>query len=408
MKFGMFYPVAVASEADLGKGLWGLDRDRYANTIEELREQAIVADETGWTSMMFAEHHFEIEGYHVTPNPLLLNVYLPQHTKRLRQGQMGLVLPNWNPLRLAEDIAMTDHLTGGRLDIGLSRGYQPRSVGVMGQHYHANAAGTGRAEVEAVNRKIVEEWFEVMRRSWTEDLWDYEGEFISVPPKGLEWKHPISAKLKAGVEGDILKQVATVPKPKQLPHPPLFTTLTQSPETLNWSARIGSSVVTLAANLDIVRWVFQAYVDEAAKHGRKAAVRRIFQARRRGFVPQRRRRQDARRGDGDGAPRLRLLDALARRIRLLRGAAHEGAGRPGAEDLRADDQERLSDRRHAGRSRRGDPAAEGSLDVEYIIFVMYGGITEQKRMLESIRLFGEKVIPKFADAKTAEPALATV
>ena len=57
----------------------------------------------------------------------------------------------------------------------LSRGYQPRSVGVMGQHYHANAAGTGRAEVEATNRKIVEEWFEVMRRSWTEDLWDLSG-----------------------------------------------------------------------------------------------------------------------------------------------------------------------------------------------------------------------------------------
>ena len=120
------------------------------------------------------------------------NVYLAQHTKRLRQGQMGLVLPNWNPLRLAEDIAMADHLTGGRLDIGLSRGYQPRSV-------HANAAGTGRADVEAVNRKIVEEWFEVMRRSWTEDLWDYQSELISVPPKGLEWKHPISARLKAGV-----------------------------------------------------------------------------------------------------------------------------------------------------------------------------------------------------------------
>ena len=257
MKFGMFYPVAVASEADLGKGLWGLDRDRYATTIEELREQAICADETGWTSMMFAEHHFEIEGYHVTPNPLLLNVYLAQHTKRLRQGQMGLVLPNWNPLRLAEDIAMTDHLTGGRLDIGLSRGYQPRSVGVMGQHYRANAAGTGRAEVEAINRKIVEEWFEVMRRSWTEDLWNYQGEFISVPPRDIEWKHPISARLNAGVRGEILTQVATVPKPKQLPYPPLFTTLSQSPETLNWSARIGSSVVTLAANLDTYAGCFK-------------------------------------------------------------------------------------------------------------------------------------------------------
>jgi alkanesulfonate monooxygenase SsuD/methylene tetrahydromethanopterin reductase-like flavin-dependent oxidoreductase (luciferase family) len=359
MKFGMFYPVAVASEADLGKGLWGLDRDRYANTIEELREQAIVADETGWTSMMFAEHHFEIEGYHVTPNPLLLNVYLAQHTKRLRQGQMGLVLPNWNPLRLAEDIAMTDHLTGGRLDIGLSRGYQPRSVGVMGQHYHANAAGTGRAEVEAVNRKIVEEWFEVMRRSWTEDLWDYEGEFISVPPKGLEWKHPISAKLKAGVDGDILKQVATVPKPKQLPHPPLFTTLTQSPETLNWSARIGSSVVTLAANLDIVRWVFQAYVDEAAKHGRKL---RFGEYSKRGGVVLCRNvavgktheeaMETARQGSAFWTHWLGEFG-------FFEGAAHEGAGRPGAEDLRADDQERLSDRRHAGRSRRGDPAAEG-------------------------------------------------
>ena len=63
MKFGMFYPVAVASEAELGTGLWGLDRGRYASTIEDLREQAICADETGWTSMMFAEHHFEIEGY---------------------------------------------------------------------------------------------------------------------------------------------------------------------------------------------------------------------------------------------------------------------------------------------------------------------------------------------------------
>ena len=47
-----------------------------------------------------------------------------------------------------------------------------------------------------------------------------------------------------------------------------------------------------------------------------------------------------------------------------------------------------------------------TLDVEYIIFIMYGGITEHRRMLESIRLFGEKVIPKFADAKTPEPALA--
>ena len=406
MKFGMFYPVAVASEADLGKGLWGLDRDRYANTIEELREQAIVADETGWTSMMFAEHHFEIEGYHVTPNPLLLNVYLAQHTKRLRQGQMGLVLPNWNPLRLAEDIAMADHLTGGRLDIGLSRGYQPRSVGVMGQHYHANAAGTGRAEVEAVNRKIVEEWFEVMRRSWTEDLWDYEGEFISVPPKGLEWKHPISARLKAGVDGGI----STKLRPSQAKAIAVSAAVhdaEQSPETLNWSARIGSSVVTLAADLDIVRWLFQAYVDEAAKHGRKLRFGEY--------------------STGGGV-------VLCRNVAV--GKTHEEAmetARQGSafwthwlgefgffEALRMKGQEgpvpkTFEQMIKSGFQIVGTPDEVGeeiqrlkdTLNVEYIIFVMYGGITQHKRMLESIRLFGEKVIPKFADAKAAEPTLAT-
>src|SRR5690349_20003580 len=213
VKFSLFYPVAVAPATDLGTGLLGLDRGRYRIMLGELKEQAQCADESGWTSLMLAEHHFEVEGYQVTPNPLLLNVFLAQHTTRLRHGQMGLVLPNWNPLRLAEDIAMADHLTGGRLDIGLSRGHQPRSVGVMGQHYRANAAGTGKAETEATNRRIVEEWFEVMRRSWTEDLWDFEGEFYTVPPRGLEWKHPISARLNAGVNGGALRQVASVPRP---------------------------------------------------------------------------------------------------------------------------------------------------------------------------------------------------
>ncbi len=408
MKFGMFYPVAVARDNELGKSFWGLDRKRYGSTIDDLREQAIAADETGWTSMMFAEHHFEIEGYHVTPNPLMLNVYLAQHTKRLRQGQMGLVLPNWNPLRLAEDIAMADHLTGGRLDVGLSRGYQPRSVGVMGQHVHANAAGTGRAEVEATNRKVVEEWFEVMRRSWTEDLWDYQGQFIKVPPPGLEWTHPVSAKLKAGVENGALKQVATVPKPLQRPYPPLFTTLSQSPETINWSAKIGASVVTLAANLDIVRWVFQTYVDEAAKHGRKLKFGQYSK--------------------GGGVVLCRNV-AVGRTHEEAMETARQGSafwthwlGEFGFfEALRMKGQEGPVPKTHeqmlkSGFDIVGTPDAvrkeiqrlKDELNVEYMIFIMYGGIVEQRRMLDSIRLFGEHVIPHFPDAAPAAAAEAAL
>jgi alkanesulfonate monooxygenase SsuD/methylene tetrahydromethanopterin reductase-like flavin-dependent oxidoreductase (luciferase family) len=272
----------------------------------------------------------------------------------------------------------------------------------MGQHFRANAAGTGRADVEAVNRKIVEEWFEVMRRSWTEDLWEFQGEFIKIPPPGVEWKHPISARLNAGVEGDILTRVATVPKPRQLPHPPLFTTLTQSPETLNWSARIGSSVVTLAANLDIVRWVFQTYLDEAAKHGRTL---RFGEYSKRGGV------------------------ALCRNVAV--GRTHEEAmetARQGSafwthwlgefgffEALRMPGQEgpvpkTFEQMIASGFQIVGTPDKVGeeiqrlkeTLDVEYMIFIMYGGITEHRRMLESIRLFGEKVIPKFPDVPTPD------
>jgi alkanesulfonate monooxygenase SsuD/methylene tetrahydromethanopterin reductase-like flavin-dependent oxidoreductase (luciferase family) len=79
VKFSLFYPVAVASAAELGTRLLGLDRAYYQVAIQELREQAQCADECGWTSLMLAEHHFEVEGYQVTPNPLMLNVFLAQH-----------------------------------------------------------------------------------------------------------------------------------------------------------------------------------------------------------------------------------------------------------------------------------------------------------------------------------------
>lgn len=61
-------------------------------------------------------------------------------------------------------------------------------------------------------------------------------------------------------------------KPSQLPHPPLFTTLTQSPATLEWVARVGSSIVTLASDNDMLRGLFQRYVEVAAEYGRDFKV----------------------------------------------------------------------------------------------------------------------------------------
>lgn len=402
MKFSLFYPVSLGGPdaAPLGSGLLGLDRGLYGRAIEELREQAVRADETGWTSFMMAEHHFEVEGYHVTPNPLMVNVYLAQHTTRLRHGQMGLVLPNWNPLRLAEDIAVADHLTGGRLDIGLSRGYQSRSVGVLGQHVGVNSAGAEATDQR--NRRVFEEWYEVMQRSWTEDLWDFQGEFLQVPPPGLRWTNRISIDLAAGIEAEEVRKIAVVPKPMQLPHPPVFTTVSMSPASIEWSARVGSSIVTLTTAEDTVHGIFGHYVESAAKHGRTV-------------------RPGAYRPEG-GVALCRLL-ALAETHEEAMTTARQNLAFMGDwlgefgfwEAWRLPGQEgpvprTLEQLIEAGMMIVGTPDEVGeqiqklrdTFDLDYMVFIACAGSVTHRRMLDTISLFGEQVIPWFPD----EPAAA--
>ena len=401
MKFSLFYPVSLGSPTarPLGSGLLGLDGSLYGQAVEELRQQAVRADETGWTSLMMAEHHFEVEGYHVTPNPLLLNVYLAAHTRRLRHGQMGLVLPNWNPLRLAEDIAVADHLTGGRLDVGLSRGYQSRSVGVLGQHVGASAAGP--EATDAHNRRVFEEWFDVMQRSWTEDLWSREGEFIQVPPPGLAWPHPVSARLDAGIaDGEVVK-IATVPKPVQLPHPPVFTTVTQSAASIEWAAKVGSSIVTLVSGDDAIHGIFQHYVDAAAKHGRSvrpgeyrpeggvALCRLLAVAETHEEAWESARQNLAFMGDWLGEfgffEAWRLPGQEGPVPRTLEQLVEAGMMLVGTPDEVGEQVQRLQD----------------VFGLEYLVFVACAGSVEHRRMMDTIGLFGEQVIPSFQPVPVA-------
>ena len=99
-------------------------------------EQAKLADDLGYDSMSFTEHHFHVEGFELSNNPVLLDLYIAMQTKRLRVGQLGIVLPTQNPIRVAEDIAMLDHMSGGRANAGFARGYQRRWVDIMAQQTH--------------------------------------------------------------------------------------------------------------------------------------------------------------------------------------------------------------------------------------------------------------------------------
>jgi len=109
------YPTAGNLEQMQARRPIGRDADTYQELLESLVELVQAADELGYWGITHVEHHMHSEGLEISPAPLLLNLYLGRYTKRLRHGQLCLVLPAGDPLRLAEEIAIVDHMLKGRL-----------------------------------------------------------------------------------------------------------------------------------------------------------------------------------------------------------------------------------------------------------------------------------------------------
>src|SRR5437899_10999754 len=162
----------------------GMNPHFYQRMLKELSEQIKLGDELGYDSVSFTEHHFHIEGFELSNNPVLLDLYFAMQTKRIRVGQLGIVLPASNPIRVAEDIAMLDHMTGGRANAGFARGYQRRWVDVMAQQTHGihGALPHQHDEIDAANRAAFEECFQIIKKAWTEDFLSYDGTYWRVPP----------------------------------------------------------------------------------------------------------------------------------------------------------------------------------------------------------------------------------
>ncbi len=102
-------------------------QQRYEQQLEEVR----LLDQLGYEAVWFAEHHFS--GYALVPDCLLMCAAAARETRRLRLGAGVVVLPFHHPVRVAEQAAMVDCLSNGRLDLGFGRGYQPREFLGFGQ-----------------------------------------------------------------------------------------------------------------------------------------------------------------------------------------------------------------------------------------------------------------------------------
>ena len=156
MKFHLFMLPTIGRRHELEQGMAGVRDDLYQRMLQEIGEQAPLADEMGFYGLGFTEHHFHIEGFELSTNPVMLDMFVGMQTKNLKVGQLATVLPAHNPLNVAEDVAMLDHMTGGRAYAGFARGYQDRWVNTLGQALGVGATWTTAAPLKS--RGISSSW----------------------------------------------------------------------------------------------------------------------------------------------------------------------------------------------------------------------------------------------------------
>ena len=208
----------------------------YLACYENLAHWAQTADQVGFNGIWFTEHHFQYEGYEVTPNLILFGMAMARYTKNIRMGQMFNVVPQWHPLKLAEDFAMADILTGGRMEFGVGRGTVPREAMTLGSRV-ASGDNEMSAKDDAFNREQFEEAIEVIKAAWYNERFSYTGKHFQYPPTGIPDR------------GDTVTDLSLVPRPTR--NVPIYQPVT-SGETMEYVPRVGHNGVYWLMHPDLM------------------------------------------------------------------------------------------------------------------------------------------------------------
>ena len=391
MQVSLFFLPSVGTREDIEAGMAGNRPELYQDMLEDLSAFAKAGDALGYDSIGFTEHHFHIEGFEVSPNPIMLDLYLAMQTERIRVGQLGLVLPAQNPIRVAEDIAMLDHMTGGRALAGFARGYQRRWVDTLAQQIHGvHAAHPGNHDaIDAANRAAFEEHFNIIRKCWTEEMVEYKGHAWQIPPEGTPWDIEATRMYGKGVdENNIVRQIGVVPKPLQKPHPPLFQPFASSERTIRWCAREGITAILPPMYPELQNRLYDVYQEEAASVGR-----------------------DLKPGEGLGVLRdVIITDTDEEAMELWRHSAAFAGGawfapfgfaealRPPNGEIMTPEQQLENGLLFAGTLDSVKRQVQSMLDVtpvSWIFMWQYNGLLSQGQILRTIEDFSEKVLPEF-------------
>ena len=171
-----------------------LPDEQLTTVFDKAEAMAKLMDRLGYSAFWMAEHHFQREGYECIPNVLMAALHLAHVTKNIKLGCGFNITPMWHPLRLAEDYATADILTGGRVIFGVGRGYHTREVETFGAPLLDQPA----------NRELFEEQVDIIFKAFNEESFSHKGKHYTLPPE-------------VPYRGYDLKELTLVPRPRRLP-----------------------------------------------------------------------------------------------------------------------------------------------------------------------------------------------
>lgn len=362
--------------------------------IEETIEQICLADAMGFDYVWFVEHHF-LTTFSMSPCPEVMFGALSRLTKRIRLGFGVVILPYHHPIRVAERVAMVDHLSGGRVDLGTGRS--------------AAYEQTGMGIDPRATREMWEESLKMIPQIWGADYFEWEGQYWQVPPRQV------------------------LPKPLQQPHPPIWVAALQ-PATYELAAERGIGVMALGVSAPSVlephiaayrenikkanpvgqfvndQWLSSVFglcgADNAATRQLCADSLKTFFGPGRPYVQDQKDVYSRLLEQWGGVPE-HLQQNFSRYIDV---ATDENAGAAGAVDLSGGtalaqkiweefDADTLADR---GVIVAGDPDScvkaaklHEATGIDQLQFLMATETVAHDKVMESIELFGKQVLPHF-------------
>ena len=329
----------------------------WKELFDEGLEQIQYSEDMGFDFCLVAEHHFS--NYGNSPAPLLQALHIGQHTKRLRIGTGVLVLPVWQPLRLAEEVAVLDNLLDGRFICGIGRGYQPHEMGGFGVNLPES-------------RQRFNETLDVLVKAWTQDeSFDYDGEYVKIPRPVTVW-----------------------PKPLQKPHPPFWLAGT-SVESMQLAAEkdmmpITAGLLGMKAMRSHVASLYHAYQGQGkSTSGIEVGLQCVTHV------------ADTDQQARDQISYARWQNRAGRALNRMEVTNGRISPVPFQGEL--DDDEFL-DRVFFGSpdtviQKFKDAARQGITHISN--WMMFGGI-EHEKLMRSIKLMGEEVIPALVDVHPPE------